>query len=58
MAGVAFTVPFLWSVSNAIPHPESDILTYMYINGSAGLLFLRRSVHEISTTIGPSQIKI
>ena len=56
MAGVAFTVPFLWSVSNAIPHPESYILTY--INGSAGSLFPRRSVHEISATIGPSRIKI
>ena len=23
MAGVAFAIPLLWSVSNAIPHPES-----------------------------------
>ena len=23
MAGVAFAIPLLWNVSNAIPHPES-----------------------------------
>ena len=40
MAGVAFAIPLLWSVSNAIPHPESYLLTY--INVSAGSLFLRR----------------
>ena len=56
MAGVAFAIPLLWSVSNAIPHPESYILTY--INGSAGLLFLHQSVHEISVTIGPSRINL
>ena len=62
MAGVAFAIRLLWSVSNAIPLPESYLLTYN--NGSAGSLFLRRSVHasivyiEISATIGPSQINI
>ena len=56
IAGVAFAIPLLWRVSNAIPHPESYILTY--INGSAGLLFLRQSVHEISVTIGLSQINL
>ena len=28
MAGVAFAIPLLWSLSNAIPHPESYLLTY------------------------------
>ena len=58
MAGVAFAIPLLWSVSNVIPHLESYLLTY--INVSAGSLFLRQSVHAsivyiaFSVTIGPS----
>ena len=49
MAGVAFAIPLLWSVSNAIPHPERYLLTYN--NDSAGSLFLHRSVHASTAYI-------